>query len=155
MIGICWHSMLLNTYLPAEVDLQPYDKKGAITYRVTGGILDFFVFSGPSSGDVIQQYVGLVGLPFMPPFWSLGFHLCKHGYGNSSEFWKVIQRNRAARMPYVSFVIRTCSVPLYLLAGVMHLYCVLDLNEIGQFHNCKESLFRFILMIRIIVKHLI
>ena len=89
-----------------EVDLQPYNKNGAITYRVTGGILDFFVFSGPSSEDVVRQYVSLIGSPIMPPFWSLGFHLCKHGYGNSSEFWKVIQRNRAAKMPYVSFM--TC-----------------------------------------------
>lgn len=87
-----------------EVDLQPYDKNGAITYRVMGGILDFFVFSGPSSEDVVRQYVSLIGSPIMPPFWSLGFHLCKHGYGNSSEFWKVIQRNRAAKMPYVSFM---------------------------------------------------
>ncbi|KAK7112214.1 lysosomal alpha-glucosidase-like [Littorina saxatilis] len=98
------HGVFLLNSNAMQVELQPLNNQGpetgSITYRVLGGILDFFVFSGPSSEDVVRQYVSLIGQSFMPPFWSLGFHLCKHGYGNSSEFWKVIQRNREAKMPY-------------------------------------------------------
>ncbi|KAL8564096.1 hypothetical protein ACOMHN_034573 [Nucella lapillus] len=94
------HGVFLLNSNAMQVDLQPYQEKGAITYRVTGGILDFFVLSGPSAEDVVRQYVGLVGYPSMPPLWALGFHLCRHGYGNSSHLWKVIERNRAANIPY-------------------------------------------------------
>lgn len=86
-----------------EVALQPYaGGQGAVTYRTLGGILDFFVFTGPTPLQVVEQYVSLVGRPFMPPFWSLGFHLCKYGYGSAKVLNEVIQRNRAANIPYVS-----------------------------------------------------
>ncbi|KAH9365937.1 hypothetical protein HPB48_012207 [Haemaphysalis longicornis] len=36
------------------------------TFRVSGGVLDFFVILGSSPGDVVSQYVRLVGLPPLP-----------------------------------------------------------------------------------------
>ncbi|GIY46214.1 lysosomal alpha-glucosidase [Caerostris extrusa] len=59
-----------------DVILQPTP---AITFRPIGGILDFFIMLGPSPSNVVQQYTGIVGRTFMPPYWSLGFHLCRYG----------------------------------------------------------------------------
>jgi alpha-glucosidase (family GH31 glycosyl hydrolase) len=59
----------------AEVILQPAP---AVTFRTLGGLLDFFIFLGPSPQKVIQQYTEVVGKPHMPPYWGLGFHLCRY-----------------------------------------------------------------------------
>lgn len=74
----------------------------AVTYRTTGGVLDFYVFTGPTPDNVVQQYTELIGRPFMPPYWALGFHLCRWGYGGTDGMKKVIKRMRDAQMPYVS-----------------------------------------------------
>lgn len=50
----------------------------AITFRTIGGIFDIYFFLGPTPADVVKQYSEIVGKPFMPPYWSLGFHLCRY-----------------------------------------------------------------------------
>jgi lysosomal alpha-glucosidase len=52
-----------------DIVLQPYP---AITFMTIGGILDFFVYMGPTPNDVISQHMLTIGLPFMPPYFSLG-----------------------------------------------------------------------------------
>ncbi|GFR99066.1 lysosomal alpha-glucosidase [Elysia marginata] len=81
---------------------RPAQKTGGITYRFTGGIFDFYILLGDSPLSVSTAYSNLIGLPYMPPFWSLGFHICKYGYKNDAEVKSVIARNRQANMPYVS-----------------------------------------------------
>eukprot|EP00112_Aurelia_sp_Birch-Aquarium-sp1_P012332 Seg2594.1 transcript_id=Seg2594.1/GoldUCD/mRNA.D3Y31 product="Lysosomal alpha-glucosidase" protein_id=Seg2594.1/GoldUCD/D3Y31 len=69
-----------------DVIIQP---KPAITYRTIGGILDFFFFMGPTPNDVIQQYTDLIGKPIVPPYWGLGFNLCRWGYGTIARMEEV------------------------------------------------------------------
>ncbi|XP_030789258.1 putative maltase-glucoamylase-like protein FLJ16351 [Rhinopithecus roxellana] len=80
-----------------EVTLQPAP---AITYRTIGGILDFYVFLGNTPEQVVQQYLELVGRPFLPPYWSLGFQLSRRDYGGINELKEVVSRNRLAEIPY-------------------------------------------------------
>lgn len=60
---------------PLDVILQPTP---AVTFRTIGGIFDIYFFLGPTPADVVRQYSEIVGKPFMPPYWSLGFHLCRY-----------------------------------------------------------------------------
>ena len=77
----------------------------SVTIRTIGGILDFFVFLGPSPEEVIQQYTWLIGRPMMPPYWSLGFQLSRWGYRNLTNLQMINQRNRDAGVPLdVQFV---------------------------------------------------
>jgi len=81
-----------------EVELQPFP---AITFRTIGGVLDMYVFLGPTPDSVIQQYTAVIGLPVMPPYWALGFQLCKYGYNSAAHLKDVITRNRQLGIPYV------------------------------------------------------
>lgn len=58
-----------------EVVLQEH----TITFRSVGGVLDFFVFLGPSPAQVVEQHTELVGRQMLPAYWTLGFHLSKWG----------------------------------------------------------------------------
>ncbi|CAH0694338.1 unnamed protein product [Spodoptera exigua] len=91
------HGMLLLNSNAMDVVLQPTP---GITYRTTGGILNFFVFLGPSPKDVVAQYTELVGRPFMPPYWSLGFHLCRFNYNTVNATRSVWKANRNAGIPF-------------------------------------------------------
>lgn len=71
------HGVFLMNSNAMDVALQP---KPAITYRTIGGILDFYIFLGPSPEDVIKQYTEAIGRTFLPPYWSLGFQLSRWGY---------------------------------------------------------------------------
>ena len=80
----------------SEVTLVPSKK---LWYRTLGGIVDMFVFFGPGANDVISTKNRLIGLPAMPPFWSLGFHLCRYGYKSTAHLNETLRRNQAAGVP--------------------------------------------------------
>ncbi|KAM6442830.1 sucrase-isomaltase, intestinal [Liasis olivaceus] len=72
----------------------------AITYRTIGGILDFYIFLGNNPEQVVQEYLSLIGLPWMPSYWNLGFHICRWNYTDLNDVKAVVERNRAAGIPY-------------------------------------------------------
>ncbi|CAF1109689.1 unnamed protein product [Adineta steineri] len=80
-----------------DIDLQPLP---AITYTTVGGIIDLYLFTGPTAQDVIQQYWDVIGKPTMPPYWSLGFHLCRYAYNSIDNLRAVIKRMHDAQFPY-------------------------------------------------------
>ncbi|XP_065063012.1 lysosomal alpha-glucosidase-like [Rhopilema esculentum] len=90
------HGVFLLNSNAQDIILQP---KPAITFRTVGGILDFFFFMGPTPNDVIQQYTDLVGKPIVPPYWSLGFHLCRWGYGTIERMQEVDKNMADNKIP--------------------------------------------------------
>ncbi|XP_051007616.1 maltase-glucoamylase [Acomys russatus] len=91
------HGVLLMNSNAMDVTFQPTP---ALTYRTTGGILDFYVFLGPTPELVTQQYTELIGRPVMVPYWSLGFQLCRYGYENDSEIASLYDEMVAKQIPY-------------------------------------------------------
>ncbi|XP_052256801.1 sucrase-isomaltase, intestinal-like isoform X2 [Dreissena polymorpha] len=71
-----------------------------LTYRTIGGILDFYMFLGPEPENVVQQYTGAIGRPYMPPYWALGFQLCRYGYNNISNLQDAVEKTRIANIPH-------------------------------------------------------
>lgn len=97
------HGVLLFNNHPQDILLNPTP---SVTYRTIGGVLDFFLFTGPTFDQVIEQNVQLTsrskpldGQVGLPPFWALGFHLCKYGYGSTEATRNATLRTRAAGIP--------------------------------------------------------
>ncbi|XP_020659956.3 lysosomal alpha-glucosidase [Pogona vitticeps] len=90
------HGVFLLNSNAMEVSLQPAP---ALTWRTIGGVLDFYIFLGPDPNLVVQQYQQVVGFPAMPPYWALGFHLCRWGYGTSNETWETVKAMRNFQIP--------------------------------------------------------
>ncbi|XP_061605366.1 lysosomal alpha-glucosidase isoform X2 [Phyllopteryx taeniolatus] len=90
------HGVFLLNSNAIEVVLQPLP---ALTWVSTGGILDLYVFMGPDAQTVIRQYLRVIGYPMMPPYWSLGFHLCRWGYKSTNATRQVAQRMHDANFP--------------------------------------------------------
>ncbi|XP_060700892.1 lysosomal alpha-glucosidase-like [Hemiscyllium ocellatum] len=90
------HGVFLFNSNAKDVLLQPTP---ALTWRTIGGILDFYIFLGPDPKTVIRQYMDVIGYPIMPPYWSLGFHLCRWGYWSTNITRQVVANMSRANMP--------------------------------------------------------
>ncbi|KAK2141238.1 hypothetical protein LSH36_1136g01048 [Paralvinella palmiformis] len=91
------HGVLFLNANAQEVTLQPAP---ALTYRTIGGILDMYFFLGPTPEEVIQQYTMSVGTPVMPPYWALGFQLCRWGYTDLDHLKAAVGRMRLYDIPH-------------------------------------------------------
>lgn len=109
-----------------ETALQPAP---ALTWRTIGGVLDLYMFMGPSPSEVIQQYTEVIGRSFMPPYWSLGFHLCKFGYHSVNETMAVVKRMQEAKIPQVCLCL-SLAIFLHWMQTLEYFYYMFTKNAI-------------------------
>lgn len=68
-------------------------------YRTLGGIIDIYIFNGPTPEDVIKQYTSFIGRPQLPPYHALGFQLSRYGYNKLDNMKAAIDRTVNAKIP--------------------------------------------------------
>ncbi|CAH1773346.1 unnamed protein product [Owenia fusiformis] len=91
------HGVLVLNSNAQDVTLSPLP---SLKYRTIGGILDIYMFLGPSPENVVQQYTQAIGRPVMPPYWALGFHLSRYGYNDIQTLKDTVNRMRAFNIPH-------------------------------------------------------
>ncbi|CAH1800510.1 unnamed protein product, partial [Owenia fusiformis] len=89
------HGVLILNSNAQDVTVTPK----SLIFRTIGGVLDLYIFLGPSPENVIQQYTTAIGLPFMPPYWSLGFQLSRYGYDSITTMRATVDRIKAYNIP--------------------------------------------------------
>uniref|UniRef100_A0A0N5AK16 Maltase n=1 Tax=Syphacia muris TaxID=451379 RepID=A0A0N5AK16_9BILA len=90
------HGVLILNSNAQEVTTGPGPH---LIYRTIGGILNIFFFPGPTPEEVIKQYQSLIGTPFLPPYWALGFQLSRYGYSGLNDVKNVVESNRNKQIP--------------------------------------------------------
>ena len=63
-----------------------------LTHKTIGGIIDYYIIVNNSPEEIIRNINYLVGIPTLPPFWSLGYHQSRYGYKNFEEFKNVYEK---------------------------------------------------------------
>ncbi|KAF9967204.1 hypothetical protein BGZ70_010421 [Mortierella alpina] len=91
------HGVLLLTSNGMDVVMAPEGDR--LTYKIIGGALELYVFTGPTPQQVIQQYTQLIGRPCMVPYYSLGFHMCRWGYDTVDKAKAVVAEFKRHALP--------------------------------------------------------
>lgn len=119
------HGVLFLNNNAMELTVEGEGGAQRLGVQATGGIVEIYVFGGPTPEAVVRQYLEVIGKPAMVPFWSLGFHNCRWGYPNISQVEEVVANYSAAEIPletqwldidymlgYLDFVLDPINYPL-------------------------------------------
>ena len=70
-----------------------------LEHRTIGGIIDYYIIVDNSPEEVLKNIQFLLGIPSLPPFWSLGNHQSRYGYKNLDEFKNVYELYKKYQIP--------------------------------------------------------
>lgn len=69
-------------------------------WMAESGILDLFVFLGPSSTDIFQQYSALTGKTPLPQLFAIAYHQCRWNYLSQEDVLDVQMKFDKADIPF-------------------------------------------------------
>jgi alpha-glucosidase len=75
------------------------DAQDVYSFGAVNGPLDYYIFTGPTPRDVVEQYTWLTGRPPLPPMWMLGYQQSRYTYAPEQRLMDVASRLRADHIP--------------------------------------------------------
>ncbi|KAF8926003.1 alpha-glucosidase maltase [Dissophora ornata] len=114
------HGVLLLSSNGMDIVFSPEGDR--LTYKVIGGAIELYVFTGPTPQQVIQQYTELVGRPCMIPYYAQGFHICRWGYDSLDKVKTIVSNFKKHSLPLEAmwidieqvFVARSVNLHVYM-----------------------------------------
>ena len=70
-----------------------------LSHKTIGGIIDYYIIVDNSPENILKNINFLIGVPTLPPYWSLGNHQSRWGYKNFSEFKDVYENYKLKKIP--------------------------------------------------------
>ena len=78
---------------------QNNNKDTYLAHKTIGGIIDYYIIVNNSPEEVVKNIHFLIGIPPLPPYWSLGYHQSRYGYNNFGEFKNVYEKYKSLSIP--------------------------------------------------------
>jgi alpha-glucosidase len=95
--GRAWGIYYDNTWR-SEIDLGA-QLNTHLGFFADGGELRFYLFSGPTPGDVVRKYTTLTGRSNLPPLWTLGVQVVGIGQITEPEVYTIANEYRSRKIP--------------------------------------------------------
>ena len=70
-----------------------------LEHKTIGGIIDYYIIVEETPEEVLKGIQFLIGIPTLPPFWSLGNHQSRYGFRNFEEFKSVYELYKKYEIP--------------------------------------------------------
>eukprot|EP00826_Nyctotherus_ovalis_P008229 TRINITY_DN1212_c0_g2_i2.p1 TRINITY_DN1212_c0_g2~~TRINITY_DN1212_c0_g2_i2.p1 ORF type:complete len:368 (+),score=62.92 TRINITY_DN1212_c0_g2_i2:78-1181(+) len=75
-----------------DMTIKKAEKEAIVTHRTIGGIFDLYFFYPGTAEQVLKKYHDLVGKPYLPPFWALGYHHSRRWWHNLTTVRTLVNR---------------------------------------------------------------
>jgi alpha-glucosidase (family GH31 glycosyl hydrolase) len=75
------------------------DTEVFLTHKTIGGIIDYYIIVGNEPEEVVRNIQFLLGIPPLPPYWSLGNHQSKYGIKSFNEFKEIYENYKKYKIP--------------------------------------------------------
>lgn len=84
---------------PNSPDQGPSPTTTSTHWMAESGILDLYIFLGPSSNDIFQQYSSLTGKTPLPQLFAIAYHQCRWNYLSQTDVLDVQSKFDEADIP--------------------------------------------------------
>jgi alpha-glucosidase (family GH31 glycosyl hydrolase) len=93
--------VFLNTNAQDLVISYNSEKKNQtfLTHKTIGGIIDYYIIVDNSPENIVKDIQFLLGVPPLPPFWSLGNHQSRYGIKSLSQFEDIYNNYKKNEIP--------------------------------------------------------
>ena len=91
--------VFLNTNAQDVKIIKKNETNINLEHKTIGGVIDYYIIIDESPEEVLKDIQFLLGIPTLPPFWSLGNHQCRYGYKDFEEFKKVYEEYKKCQIP--------------------------------------------------------